>query len=102
MTQDKGKIWKIIKVRITQHLIHSEHEFVQELTKSGFVLPSEYFFDKFYDEEDCEDGSILEFDLNEKDIDTLISSAKKVCVDYIQIDKLDELREVEEFIYPVI
>ena len=93
------KFLNMIKVRVTQHLINSEEEFIKELSKSEFSLPNEYSFENIYDEDDDEDGSILIFEVNEKELETLISSAKKVSVDYIQIDKLDELENLEEEIY---
>jgi len=89
----------MIKVSVTQHLIHTEEEFVQELSKTEFSVPNEYSFSNIYDESDTEDGSILVFEVNERDIESLIAAAKKVSVDYIQIDKLDELGDLEEEIY---
>ena len=34
-------------------------------------------------------------DLNEEDVNSLIESAKKLSVDFVQIDKLDQLEEPE-------
>lgn len=89
----------MIKVSVTQHLINSEEEFVQELSRFEFSVPNEYSFENIYDESDTKDGGILVFEVNEKDIESLIASAKKISVDYIQIDKLDELGDLEEEIY---
>ena len=37
----------MIKVSVTQHLIHTEEEFVQELSKTEFSVPNEYSFQIF-------------------------------------------------------
>ena len=58
----------MIKVKVMQHLIHSEKEFVKELSKSTFKVPKNYSFDNLYDEDDALDGATLIFDLDKKDI----------------------------------
>tara|TARA_B100000780_G_C21080301_1_gene434986 strand:+ start:1011 stop:1304 length:294 start_codon:yes stop_codon:yes gene_type:complete len=89
----------MIKVSVTQHLINAEEEFLQELSKSEFTVPNKYSFSNIYDESDAKDGSILIFEVHEKDIESLIASTKKVSVDYIQIDKLDDSGDAEEEIF---
>ena len=85
----------MIKVCIWQHLLHSENQFIDELLGSGFDVPNKHSFEKIYDEDDEDDGSRLIFDLNEEDVNSLIESAKKLSVDFVQIDKLDQLEEPE-------
>ena len=82
-----------------QKSFHSEKEFVKELSKSTFKVPKSYSFDHLYDEDDALDGATLIFDLDKKDINLLIDSAKKVAVDWILIEKLDKLEDAEEEIY---
>ena len=85
----------MIKVCIWQHLLHSESQFIDELLGGGFDIPDKYSFEKIYDEDDEDDGSRLIFDLNEVDVDSLIESAKKLSVDFVQVDKLDQIEMLE-------
>ena len=43
----------MIKVKVMQHLIHSEKEFVKELSKYTFKVPKNYSFDNLYNEDDA-------------------------------------------------
>ena len=88
-----------MRISIKQHLIHEEQEFTEELLQVGFPIPEQYTFDTIEDEEGKSDGSILIFDIEEKDEEKLIDAAKKLPVDYVEIWALDEEGDEDRDIY---
>lgn len=86
-------------VRITQHLIFSGEALIEEFKDCGFGIPDDHVFNVIYDEDDAEDGGTLEFEISEEDKEKLVLAAKGIPVDYIQVDKIDEVGDAEEEIY---
>ena len=88
-----------MRISIKQHLIHEEQEFTEELLQVGFPISEKYTFDTIEDEEGESDGSILIFDIEKKDEEKLIATAKKLPVDYVEIWALDEEGDEDRDIY---
>lgn len=89
----------MFKVSIWQHLLHSEEEFIKHLSNAGFKIPSDYNFENIWDDEYDLDGGRLIFEINQTDLSELINAAKKIPVDFIQVDQLDQNEDFEDILY---
>lgn len=89
----------MFKVSIWQHLLHSEEEFIKYLSNAGFKIPSDYNFENIWDDEYDLDGGRLIFEINQTDLSELINAAKKIPVDFIQVDQLDQNEDFEDILY---
>ncbi len=89
----------MFKVSIWQHLLHSEEEFIKYLSNAGFKIPSDYNFENIWDDEYDLDGCRLIFEINQTDLSELINAAKKIPVDFIQVDQLDQNEDFEDILY---
>jgi hypothetical protein len=89
----------VFKVSIWQHLLHSEEEFIKYLSNAGFKIPSDYNFENIWDDEYDLDGGRLIFEINQTDLSELINAAKKIPVDFIQVDQLDQNEDFEDILY---